>query len=167
MKQLSKILCVVLAFIFASCSSDNDGDGVVTAGDGAITAKVDGITVTSIPMATFAYITEAGLQITGSASGAENLAIQILTFDVVGKYDMGGNNTIAIGTYTEIDLNNPQNLDNVYFAPCTENGVDGFVDVTEFTGTSVKGTFSFKAKNETGTMKDVTNGSFTVPTTFL
>ncbi|HUH26274.1 MAG TPA: DUF6252 family protein [Flavobacterium sp.] len=165
-KQLSKILFLGLAFTVASCSSDSEG-GSVSAGEGTISAKVDGTTITSIPQATFAYSTSVGLQITGTNNSAKNLAIQILTFDGVGKYNMGGNNSLAIGTYTEVDLNDPQNVNNVWMAPYNENMVDGFVDVTEVTATHVKGTFSFKAQNQTGTVKDITNGSFNIKITAM
>lgn len=163
-KQLSKIMLLAFSITLASCSSDSDG-GSVNAGEGTITAKVDGNTVTSVTQGTFAYITSVGLQITGTSMETKNLAINIIAFDGVGKYDMGGNNTRAIGTYTEVDLNNPQNLDNVWMAPYTENMSDGYVDITEFTSTHVKGTFSFKGKNQAGTIKTVTNGSFNIKTT--
>lgn len=163
-KQLSKVLFLALVFTFASCSSDSEG-GSVSAGEGTISAKVDGTTVTSVPQGTFAYLTDIGLQITGSNIAAKNLAIQILTFDGVGKYNMGGNNPLAIGTYTEVDLNDPQNLNNIWIAPYSENSIDGYVDVTEVTATHVKGTFSFKAQNQAGTVKDITNGSFNIKTT--
>lgn len=163
-KQLGKIAFLALAITFGSCSSDSDG-GSVNAGEGTITAKVDGTTVTSLDLATFAYQTSVGLQITGTNSAAKNLAIQILGFEGVGKYDMGGDNTRAVGTYTEVDLNDPQNLNNIWMAPYSENALDGVVDVTEVTDTHVKGTFSFKAQNEAGTVKNVTNGSFNIKIT--
>ena len=164
-KQLSKILLLaaIYSFCFTSCSSDSDG-GSVNAGEGTITAKVNGTTVTSTPMATFAYLTDLGLQITGSDTSAKNLAINIVAFQGVGKYEMGGDNTRAIGTYTEVDLNNPQNLNNLWIAPFSENMADGFVDITEVTATHVKGTFSFEAKNQAGVVKSITNGSFNIKT---
>lgn len=165
-KQLGTIAFFALVFTFGSCSSDSDG-GSVSAGAGTITAKVDGNTVKSIPSATFAYLTAAGLQITGSNINAENLAVQILSFDGVGKYNIGGSTSIAIGTYSAIDISDPQNTDNIWFAPYSENLVDGEVDVTEVTDTNVKGTFFFKAKNESGSIKNVTSGSFNVPITEL
>ena len=163
-RQITRIMLFTLAIALNSCSSDSDG-GNVNAGEGTISAKVEGNTVTSIPLATFAYLTDTGLQITGTDSGAKNLAITILAFDGVGKYDMGGNNFRAIGTYTEVDLNNPQNLNNLWMAPFNENMLDGVVDVTEVTATHVKGTFNFKGQNEAGTVKNITNGSFNIKTT--
>lgn len=161
-KKLGKITFLALAISLGSCSSDSDG-GSVNAGAGTITAKVDGATVTSIPSATFAFLTEGGLQITGSNINAQNLALTIVTFDGVGKYDIGGGTSIAVGTYSAIDISNPMNTNNIWFAPYSENAVDGVIDVTEQTETNVKGTFSFKAANESGNIKNVTNGSFNVP----
>ena len=163
-KQLPKIMLLAFVTLIASCSSDSEG-GSVNAGEGTISANVDGLTVTSVTQGTFAYLTSVGLQITGTSLETKNLAINILAFYGVGKYDMGGTNTRAIGTYTEVDLNNPQNLNNVWIAPYTENMADGYVDITEFTATHVKGVFSFKAKNQAGTIKTVTSGSFNIKTT--
>ena len=91
-KQLSKIMLVAFSIIVASCSSDSDSEGgSVSAGEGTISAKVDGNTVTSVTQGTFAYLTSVGLQITGTSMDTKNLAINILAFDGVGKYDIGGN----------------------------------------------------------------------------
>jgi len=162
MKQLLGLTLLALAISVTSCSSDSEG-GNVNAGAGTITAKVDGQTVTSIPSATFAYITAGGLQITGTNINAQNLALQIVTYDGVGQYNIGGGTSLAVGTYSAIDISNPTNLDNIWYAPHGDSGVDGVIDVTEQTETNVKGTFSFTAVNESGNMKTVTNGSFNVP----
>lgn len=55
-KKISLVLFTAIAISLSSCSSDSDGGGGGSAGAGTITAKVNGNTVTSLAMTTYAEI---------------------------------------------------------------------------------------------------------------
>lgn len=164
-KQLGTIAFLALALTFSSCSSDSDGSSTGPAGDGTITAKVDGSTVTTMSLASFAFINGVGeakaLQITGADATAKAFTLQIVGFTGNGTYNTGTDMPTVVLTYTATDINNPQNTNNTWVAG-GDDGSTGTITVTEYTDTKVKGTFSFKGKNQAGTNKDVTNGSFNV-----
>lgn len=163
-KQLGTLAFLALALSFTSCSSDSDGGSTVV-GDGSITAKVDGTTVTTMKAASFAYVNGIGdnkaLQITGADMSAKAFTIQIIGFTGKGTYNTGTDIPTVVLTYTATDINNPQNTNNTWVAG-GDDGSTGTVTVTEYTDAVIKGTFSFKGKNQAGNTKDVTNGSFNV-----
>ena len=170
-KQLVTICSLALAFTFASCSSDNDGNGgSVLAGDGLVTAKVDGTTVTSTKELTQASLVTgqlSSLLIQGTNLQGDGFYITITGYDGAKTYEIGGENTIfAVCSYIDTDLNNPTQP-NIWTGPYDEAGqVVGQVVVTEATDTRVKGTFSFTGKNvENNSLKTVTDGSFNVALT--
>ena len=165
-KQLGKIAFLALAISFGSCSSDDGGGstGGGTTANGTIKATVDGKTITTAKAASFAVKSSSFLQISGTTMGQEALGIIIYNFTGVGTYDViTGNDLGAIFTYSKININDPMNTSNTWYAPLDETtGTNGTVTVTEITETNVKGTFSFKAINDQNTYKDVKNGAFNV-----
>lgn len=165
-KQLGTIAFLALALSFGSCSSDDGGGstGGGSAAEGTITAKVDGKSIKTAEAASFAVQSSTFLQITGTTMNQEALGIIIYNFNGVGTYNViTGNDLGAIFTYSKININDPMNTSNTWYAPLDETtGTSGTVTVTEITETNVKGTFSFKAINDQNTYKDVKNGAFNV-----
>lgn len=176
MKKMFKIgflslLASTMFFTNTSCSSDDDGGGGGTAAAGTITAKVNGTSVTTLNMVTFASQVGPMLTIQGNTGGTSSKAfvLNITTFDGVGTYDIGGGTGglgLANASYTEItvDLANPMApTTNVWAAPYTGGAKVGEVRVSEVTSTGVKGTFQFSCKNSSDdSMKEITEGSFNV-----
>lgn len=173
MKKI-KLICafvVVTTFtLFTSCSSDDNGGGGGNAAAGTIKAKVDGTTVTTMEMVTFANQVGSMLQIQGNTGGTSSKAfvLNVTTFDGVGTYDIGGAGGLgqANASYTEIivNLSNPMATETkVWAAPYTGGDKVGEIKISEITATHIKGTFNFSAKRtEDGSMKQITEGAFNV-----
>ena len=166
-KHLGKIALVALTLTFASCSSDSEGTSTA-AGAGTITASVDGSTVTTLAVATNGVI--AGptgfkfLSLNGSDATGKSFLISVSMYTGVGTYTAtSSEGPLATFTYSVLDMNNPQSTNNTWTAPYDDVATNGTITITESTTASVKGTFSFKGKNATGTYKQITNGSFDVP----
>lgn len=163
-KQLGKIAFLALAISFGSCSSD-DGGGSVSAGAGTISAKVDGKTVTTIQAGTTASVNGSFVMLSGTTMSQEAFTIVIYDYNGAGTYSViTGNDLGAVFTYSKININDPLNTSNTWYAPLDETtGTSGTITITEESETDIKGTFSFKAINDLGTFKNVTNGSFNIP----
>lgn len=165
-KQLGKIGILALALSFASCSSDSSGTSIGPAGDGTITASVDGTNVTTLQLATIGIVNGTGaaktLQLSGADATGKSFSIQVMGYTGVATYSINApTGPIAVLSYTALDFNNPQNTNNVWIS--AGDGTTGTLSVTEYTDAVVKGTFSFKGRNQAGTFKQITNGSFNVP----
>lgn len=150
-----------------SCKSDDDGGGGGDAPSGVITAKVDGTSVSTIEMTTTASQANGNLVVTGNDGGQtpnKAFMLTITGFDGPGTYPIGGGaNVFTIASYVETNASDPQNpVVNTWSAPYDESQ-SGEIKVSEVTDTYVKGTFSFKCKNqEDGSVKNITEGSFNV-----
>lgn len=176
MKKMFKIgflslLASTIFFTNTSCTSDDDGGGGGTAAAGTITAKVNGSTVTTLNMVTFANQVGSMLSIQGNTGGTSSKAfvLNITSFDGVGTYDIGGGTGglgLANASYTEISVNlsNPMaSTTKVWQAPYTGGAKVGEIKISEATATGVKGTFQFSCKNsDDNSTKEVTQGSFNV-----
>ncbi len=153
----------------SSCSSDDDGGGGGQAAEGTITAKVNGTTVTTMEMVTFASLSSGTLLLQGNTGGTSSKAFNftIVGYDGVGTYPFGGGaNIFNVASYieTEVDLSNPANPSiETWSAPFDDTQV-GEISISEQTETHIKGTFSFECKNVNGdgSMRNVTEGSFNV-----
>ncbi|MEZ4839820.1 DUF6252 family protein [Flavobacterium sp.] len=170
-----KFICacflVTSSLFVTSCSSDDDGGGGGSAAAGTITAKVNGASVTTLDMVTFAYQVGTMMHIQGNTGGTSSQAFSfnITTFDGVGTYDIGGGE-FGLGhanvsyVETEVDLSNPTAPDvKTWSAPFDGGDKVGEIRVSEVTDTHIKGTFSFTAKNPAdGSTKEITEGSFNV-----
>jgi len=170
-----KFICacflVTSSLFLTSCSSDDDGGGGGNAAAGTIRAKVNGTTVTTLEMVTFATQVGSVMQIQGNTGGTSSKAfvMNIMTFDGVGTYDIGGGST-GLGqanvSYVEttVDLSNPAapNI-KTWNAPFEGGEKVGEIKVSEVTDTNIKGTFFFTAKNvDDGSTKEITEGSFNI-----
>lgn len=166
-KQLGTIAFLALALSFVSCSSDSEG-GSTSAGEGTISAKVDGKTVTTIKSGTIGVMNSTGdfkmLVLSGSSMTGQAISISVFDFNGNGTYNLAtGDGPNVSFSYTALDFNDPQNTNNVWTAPGDDtSATTGTLTVTESTTERVKGTFSFKGVNNLGSFKDVKNGSFNV-----
>ncbi len=164
-------IATVISSFALSCSSSDDGGGGGSAAEGTITAKVDGTSVTTLEMVTFATQVGTVLQMQGNTGGTSSKAFvfNLMGFEGVGTYKIGGDDLeflAANASYveTEVDLSNPMAPEtNTWFAPYTDEEV-GEIKVSEYVeGDYIKGTFHFKAKRTEGDdIKNITNGSFNV-----
>lgn len=171
-----KFICacflVTSSLFLTSCSSDDDGGGGGSAAAGTITAKVDGASVTTVEIATFAtQVGSSMMQIQGNTGGTSSKAfvLNIMSYDGVGTYDIGGGE-FGLGqanvSYVEIsfDLSNPLDFqEKTWNAPFDGGEKVGEIKVSEVTDTNIKGTFFFTAMNvEDNTQKQITEGSFNI-----
>ena len=166
-KQLGKIAFLALAISFGSCSSDDGGGSTGGGGstaNGTMKATVAGKSITTMKEATFATLNGTFLTVTGTTTSQEALGITVYNFTGPGTYALITGNDLGVAfTYSKINLSNPLDTGNTWYAPLDETtGTSGTLTVSEVTATHVKGTFSFKAINEQNTYKEVTNGVFDV-----
>ena len=161
-------IVLIAASIFTfSCKSDDEGGSGGGAAEGTISAKVDGSNVTTLGMTTIAHISNGNLQIQGNTGGTSSKAfmLNIVGFDGVGTYPIGGGaNIFNVASYveTEVDLANPTNPNVVTWAAPYDDTQVGEINISEVNDTNIKGTFSFKAKNEAQNIKNITEGSFNI-----
>lgn len=169
MKIFNKTLLVVLmafAAAVSSCKSDDDGGGGGTAASGTVKAKVAGSNYSSEPSFTTATLIEANgsrtISITANTLNGKNITISVIGgFEGVGSYNIGGGaNVFGNASYTEVDTSNPTDA-QIWSAPYDDT-VAGEINVSEVTDTNIKGTFNFRGKNEDGSLKEITEGSFNV-----
>lgn len=168
MKNLRKfmfLLLMVSTITLLSCNKDDDGGSGGDAASGTISTKVDGSQFTSLDITTFASLNSGGGQTTLIIQG--NTASQGISFTVngyngVGTYEISDDNVFIVATYIEPNLNDPVNS-KTWFAPFQDSGIVGELKIAEETDTSIKGKFSFTAKNvNDGTTKSITDGTFNV-----
>ncbi|MEY8847433.1 DUF6252 family protein [Psychroserpens sp. XS_ASV72] len=169
-KNFMMLFMALTLVTFTSCSSDDDGgDPAQTAASpGTITAKVNGTTVTSVEIATFATLASGNLQIQGNTGGTSSKAfvMNIVGFDGEGTYPLGGGaNIFNVASYTTtvVDLNDPTNPEvRIWQAPYDDTQV-GEINISEVTETKIKGTFNFSAKNgDDDSIRNITEGSFNI-----
>ncbi|HZW62464.1 MAG TPA: DUF6252 family protein [Flavobacteriaceae bacterium] len=157
------LAAVVLFTTVSSCSSDDDGGGGGQAAQGTITAKIDGVSFTSLEMTSFASVTTAGGQTTLVMQGntsSQAINIVINGYDGEGTYELSDNNVFRTASYIEPNVNNPVDT-QTWTAPYENSGLAGEINISEETETAVKGTFSFTGKNSNDdSIKTITEGSF-------
>ncbi len=150
-----------------SCKKDDDGGGGGSAAEGTITAKVDGTRMTTLSITTFATHTGNIMQIQGNTGGTSAKAIEITLLGSIseGTYELGGGylgaNTAAY-VETEINLANPANPEIKTWTAPYNSSIAGEVKISQITDTHVIGTFSFKAGDQDGNVKNITDGSFNI-----
>ncbi len=168
MKTLRKTIYlsfVCLAMVFASCSSDDDnndgdggngGNGGNGTSTGTLTATVDGASFTSDPAFTQIQILNGVLAITGPKA-QETIQFNVTSFDGTGTYAVSPTTVASYGITN--DPNDPINSTVVYIAIS-----DGQLEITEDTGSNMKGTFSFVGVNveDPSDTVNVTNGAFDI-----
>ena len=164
-KNFMLFTLVMSMIAFTNCKSDdNGGGGTPAAAEGTITAKVEGVTVTSLDLTTIAnHITATNtLTIQGNDADGRGFVFVINGYDGEGTYEIGGDNIIAItASYVEADINNPMNS-QTWQAPFDAT-VAGEISISSQTTDNIQGTFGFTAQNANdNSMKSVTEGSFNV-----
>ena len=162
MISINKILLLLglTFFLFASCSKEEDDDKADSGNNqqspnGEMTCKVDG-TNWSATLAVVATLDEsAGIAtVTGSDGSSKQCQVTINGFAGTGTYDLGGTLTNPnMGRWTA-----SASLTDTYTTTLGQGS--GSVKVTEVTDTSIKGTFSFTAKNSNGEEVSLTEGEF-------
>ena len=156
---------VVVAVSLISCKKDDDGGGGGAA-SGTVQAKVAGSNYKSDSALTSAIRTDANgtssVIITANTMNGRNISLSIMGgFEGVGSYNIGGGaNVFGNASYTEIDVSNPSDAE-IWSAPFDAT-VAGEINVSEVSDTKIKGTFNFRGKNDDGSFKEITEGSFNV-----
>lgn len=171
MKSIKILAVALLSFVAFSCSSDDDGGSGGAAASGTVTAKVDGTTVTSTEMLTVASLITAGsdtvLSIQGTNMDGKGYRITLNGVTGEGTYDIGGGavNTHMV-SYVEGNASDPMNS-QMWSAPYDDDSINrGEVNISSYSTTNVKGTFSFTCKNPNDdSVKNITEGSFNVDIT--
>lgn len=164
MKTLNKTILVLMAVVavsLTSCKKDDDGGGGGSAASGTVSAKVNGSNFNSMEMASFATLSSGTLILQGSNAAGEGISIVMNNYDGVGTYEFTDSNVFVVGTYIEVDVNNPMNA-QTWTAPYQDSGIVGELKISEKTDTKIMGTFNFTAKNSggDGSLRNVTDGSF-------
>ena len=162
--KFTSIFFLGLSLSLTSCSTDDDG-GDSAAGEGNLTAKVDGKAYKSMPAATTAQEnSSAGFEvitISGGSIDSENIQITIIGFEGVGTYTL---NAVSLGTYTYLK-DKSDFMSAQIFSTATGASSNGEIKIAEYTkGESVKGTFSFTGYLTSDTTKKVvvSEGDFNV-----
>ncbi|MBV1922547.1 MAG: hypothetical protein KUG68_00810 [Flavobacteriaceae bacterium] len=165
MKTLRKTIylsIVCLAMVFASCSSDDDNNDDDGGGGGAsagtLTASVDGAAFESDPAFTQIQVLNGGtvVAITGPKA-QETIQFNVNAYTGVGAYSVSPSTIASYGIVT--DPSDPIGSVITYVAITT-----GELNVTEDTGSNMKGTFSFVGVNplDPSDSVNVTNGAFNI-----
>jgi hypothetical protein len=162
LKFFSLLIFVSLSVL--SCKKDDEGGDEGTAGAGMMTAKVNGADFQSLEgTATAQESNSGGVRVIAVSAGtidSENLQIIIQNFDGIGTYDLS---LINIGTYSYLpDPTNPDPNTVVVYTTVNGTSSNGEINITSYSESNVKGTFSFTGYNvddNTDTVS-VTNGSF-------
>lgn len=153
-------VCLFFGLTLFSCKSDDDG-GESPTGPGTFTAKVDGANFTGMQGGVIAQNTDGALVVNGSSSESATIQIMIPAFDGVGTYPLTFMN---IGTYGYIpDPSNPDPATTVLYSTAAGGG-SGEVNIATMDGSSVTGTFSFKAANLNNPSQkvNITDGEFNI-----
>lgn len=165
LKQFMLFTMLFGALALTSCSSDDDGGNPAnaTAGEGTISAKIDGNSFTSLEITSMANKVNAGGQSTlviqgNTQSQAFNFTLN--GYDGVGTYEFTDANVFRVASYIEPNVSNPANS-QTWSAPYENSGVAGEISISEETDSRIKGTFFFTGKNSNdGSTKSITEGSF-------
>lgn len=159
MKTLAKFLFIsfLAVSLLSGCSKkedDNTEPENNNTAAGSLSCKVAG-TAWTASLAVVATNSGGVLTVTGSDSNAKQCQVIVYNPDGTGTYTLGGSMTNpSTGRWTE-------SLDPNTGTYTTSMGLGtGTVEITELTDTSIKGTFSFTAKNLEQTDISITEGSF-------
>ncbi len=168
LKQIMVLLMAVTMLSITSCSKDDDGGEGGSAGEGTITAKVNGTQVTTLDITSVANTVTGGGQTTLTLQGNTSSAafnMIIFGYEGVGTYELSDDNVFISASYTEIDASDPLNA-QIWSAPFQDSGIVGEINVSEDADGKVKGTFNFTGKNtDDGSIKTITDGSFNLDKT--
>ena len=157
------VFMTVSTVAIVSCNKDDDGGEAGTAGEGTITATIDGSQFTSLDITSAANTSSGGGQTTLTMQGntsSQGINLIIFGYEGAGTYELSDTNVFISASYIEPNVNDPMNT-QIWNAPYQDSGVVGEIKVAEDADGRVKGTFNFTGKNANDdTMKTVTDGSF-------
>ena len=162
------LVMAVAVVAITSCSKDDDGGSSGTAGEGTITAKVNGTQVTTLEITTAANTVTGGgvtvLTLQGNTS-SQGFTMIINGYEGVGTYEITDENVFITAAYIEPNVSDPLNT-QFWNAPFQDSGSVGEINVSEDADGRVIGTFNYTAKNpDDGTTKNITDGSFNIEVT--
>lgn len=155
MKNLKSFILLFTAILTLSCSSDDDNESDnPTAGDGQISAQVDGSAFTSTSITTSASLSSNVLQLIGVNTNGDSITISIADFEGVGSFDTSGLTLEATAIYLPSG-------DTTFFNTSNEGG-EGTITISEFSDDDIiSGSFMFTAtRPSTSESVSITNGSF-------
>ncbi|MCW9036635.1 hypothetical protein [Altibacter sp.] len=164
MKNFKKVLFVLfISLAVTACKKDDEGGDDGQAGEGQMVAKVDGQNFQSLEGTVMAQESNSGVRTLAVSAGtvnSENLQMIIINFDGEGTYDLNFTN---IGTYSFLpDPSNPDPSTVVVYSTANGNSSNGTINISSYSTTNVKGTFSFTGYNINNPSEttSVTEGSF-------
>ncbi len=160
LKTISKfiLLTAVFGLVLTSCNKDDDDPVTFPTGSGDyfLNAKInDANYANSAYFAPTAAVTNGVLAIQSSNDGGNSIQIRVENYTGVGTYNVGGDVTAGYVNYTTLTP----------FKAYTSVRGTGTVEITEVTGTDIKGTFSaFSPENEEqpAAAVTITDGDFKV-----
>ena len=160
------LLSLVFGLLTTACSSDDGSGSGGNTPPGTMSANIDGNNYQSSEMLSSANKVNNGidgseaLTLLGNTDEGKTISINILNYDGVGTYDIGGDNSIAVtASYIEVNISNPTDS-QTWQAPFDET-VSGSISVSSDENNNVQGTFEFTAQNSIDdSIKEITAGSF-------
>lgn len=156
MKNFKSLMLFFILLVIGTTSCQKPIEFVEGSGPGStyktaatifMSAKVNGVLVECETVAGLQDVSNLILQLNGVKS-SETFLLAFNGLKGVGTYNAADFNSFA--TY----LNGTDALTNNFLAD------SGTIKITEFTGTTIKGTFDFKASNGNGEQKTITEGKF-------
>lgn len=153
-KLFSLFLAALFVLVAAGCSdsSTNNTNGELTMG--TMKCKVDGASWQSMnAMAVKAGA--AAISISGATTNIQTGETTTISFTISGEIVEGTGNTISIGQYAVMNINNPQQQ-TLY------NAVNPSINITKVNSEEIQGKFSFKGETNAGQSKNITDGEFRV-----
>ena len=169
MPRFLTLAALVVTLSLSGCSifgGSDDGDcGSGSANDatGSLTATVAGNSFRSVCIQ--GTVDSGTLSLGGNLGATEGGSQKQINLTVSGAqagqtYSIGGFSPIIIATYSELDISDPTNTDNLYTAGPGSGSGSITVDAVSASGAS--GSFEFTGRNNSGAMISVTNGRFDV-----
>ncbi len=158
------LLMMICVLAMPSCKKNEDGGPGGDAAPGTIKAMIDGSSFSSLKMTSVANRINAGgtsiITVQGNESSGKAIVLVMNGVDGTGTYSIGGDANISISaSYTEVNISNPT-ATKIWQAPF-DSSVAGEVKIAELTNTTIKGTFTFTAKNTMDqSVREVTEGAF-------
>ncbi|MDZ7740801.1 MAG: DUF6252 family protein [Bacteroidota bacterium] len=155
--KLLILFCVVIGLSMSACKKKDDetepeNNNPVA---GSMTAKVDG-SDWSASLAVVGVYSNNLFTVTGSDNNAKQLQVTVMNVNGTGEYTLGETLTNQNSGRWTAGLN----TDQTYSTMLGQGS--GTMNITGWTGTSAKGTFSFTAKNSKQEEVSITGGEFSV-----
>ncbi len=156
---LKIILIFAVSSFLTSCSSDSKNSNVSSSGSN-ITAKIDGVSYTTVGNGTataslFGSGLETRISFIGTDSTGNSIIISLLGITTNGTYNLNSSSDSAIEFFDK-------SSDTFYGTDSCDSST-GTIIITKLTSTQIEGSFSFSGNDDLNCAaagKNVTNGSF-------